>query len=135
MAEYTGGALYLTFGSTVLSAEYRKFTADENIGLKDASAGGDTARTYLTELTDGKATYEATDQTGTTAIGGSAIWAALAKGTSGSLNWAPEGTATGKPRHYVNAIVKSVKRDLVYDDVTKISVEWQYSGAVTDTVY
>ena len=135
MAEYTGGALYLTFGSTVLSAEYRKFTADENIGLKDASAGGDTARTYLTELTDGKATYEATDQTGTTAIGGSVTWTALAKGTSGSLNWAPEGTATGKPRHSVNAIVKSIKRDLVYDDVTKISVEWQYSGAVTDTVY
>ena len=135
MAEYTGRNLYLVFGSIVLSAEYRKFTADENIGLKDASAGGDTARTYLTELTDGKATYEATDQTGTTTVGGSATWAALAKGTSGTLAWSPEGTASGAPRHYVTAIVKSLKRDLVYDDVTKISVEWQFSGAVTDTVH
>lgn len=135
MAEYTGRALYLTFGSTVLSAEYRKLSIDHSIGLKDASAGGDTARTYLTELTDGKASYEATDQTGTTTVGGSATWAAVAPGTSGTLNWAPEGTASGKPRGYVTAIVKSRKKELVYDDVTKLSVEWQFSGPVTSTVY
>jgi hypothetical protein len=135
MAEYTGSSLYLTFGTTVLNAEYRKFSVEESIGLKDASAGGDTARTYLTELTDGKATYEATDQTGTTTVGGSATWTALAKGTSGTLLWAPEGTASGKPKHTVVAIVKNRKRDIVYDDVTKISVEWQFSGAVTDAVY
>ena len=35
MAGYTGSALYLTFGGTVLDTDYRDFSAGEEIGTTD----------------------------------------------------------------------------------------------------
>lgn len=130
MAEYTGEALYLKFGSTVLSGDFRQFSVSENVDLVDASAGADAARTYLARLEDGTASLRLLDQSD-----GTALWDALDKGTSGTLEWAPEGTATGNGRHYAVAIVSSRERSMPYDGVVELSVEFQLSGVVTDTVY
>lgn len=130
MPEYTGKDLYLKYGTTVLSADFRNFDQEEDVGLVDASAGNDANRTYLTTLKDGKATAELVHQTG-----GTAVWNALAPATSGTLEWGPEGTATGKPKHSVVAIVMSRKKVMPYEDIVVITPEFQFSGAVTDTTY
>jgi hypothetical protein len=130
MAEFTGSALYVKFGSTVLSSRYRNHEETEEIGLVDKSAGSDTARTYLTTLEDGNASLELLAESD-----GTALWTAVDKGTSGTLEWGEEGTASGNAKHTVLAIVKSRKRTNVYEDVVKLNIEFQYNGAVTDTVY
>lgn len=130
MAEYAGSALYLKFGSTVLSADHRSFEPNEEIGVVDASAGSDEARSYVTTLKDGRASAELVDQTG-----GTALWAAVKQGTSGTLEWGPEGTASTKPKHTATAIVLNRRKSIPYDGIVAISIEWQLNTVVTDTVY
>jgi hypothetical protein len=130
MAEYTGKNLYVIFGTTVLDGGSRVFDPTEEIGLVDASAGSAGSRTYITTLEDGRASMELVDQTGDTAI-----WGAVDLGVEATLEWAPEGTASGKPKHSCNAIVMSRNKRMPYDEVVTITVEFQFSGVVTDTVY
>jgi hypothetical protein len=133
MTKYTGANLYVKFKTTVLSGEFRSFEVSEEIDLVDQTTGDDVAKTYLTAKEDGDASFESLNQTGAT--GGTAEWAAVDIGAEGTLEWGPEGTASGKPKHWVNAIVKNRKRAFPYDDVIKLNAEFQYSGVVTDTVY
>ena len=133
MAEYTGSTLFLSFAGTTISADYREFSASEEIDLVDASAGADVAKTYINALEDGTASLTLLDQTGGTAA--TAMWQLMDKGTSGTLIWSPEGTATGKPKHTVVAIVSSRERSIPYDDVVELSFEFQFNGVVSDTVY
>jgi hypothetical protein len=130
MAEYVGSTLYLKFGSTTLQADFRSFEPNETIDTVDSSAGSDTFKTKLSTLKDGKATVELVDQTG-----GSALWTAVVPGASGTLEWGPEGTAVGKPRHYCDAIVTGRTKTIPYSDIVVLKVEWAMAGAVTDTAY
>lgn len=130
MAEYTGGNLYLRFGSTVLSGDFRSFSPEETIETVDASAGNDTFRTKLTTLKDGSASVSLVDQTG-----GTALWGALVPGMQGTLEWGPEGTAAGKPKHTAMAIVTSRSRDIPYDDIVVLNVEFALNSEVTDDTY
>jgi len=122
MAEYSGTNLYLKFGSTVLDGDYRRFDVKETMDLVDASAGSDTGTTHVTTLTNGQATLELVDQTG-----GTALWAAVANGTSGTLEWGPEGTASTKPKYTVTAIVSERARSVGYNDVVTLNVNFQFS--------
>lgn len=131
MTKYTGSALVVKFKGTNLEGEFISFETGEEIDLVDQSAGNDVAKTYLTALEDGDASLELLNQTGAT--GGTAEWAVVDKGQEGTLDWQPEGTASGKPRHWVNAIVKDRKRSFPFDDVVKLNVNFQFSGVVTDT--
>lgn len=131
MAHFTGSGLVVTFGGTTLTADFRSFSESEEMGLVDSSAGADTNRSYLTTLKDGKATLEIVAP-----AGGSAVWNAVVPGTSGTLIWAPEGTATGKNKHTVSsAIVMNRDKEMPYDNIVVIKVEFQFSGTVTDSVY
>lgn len=127
-----GTAGYIKFGTTVLSVDMRNFQPDEEVGTVDQSSGNDTSRTYLTTLKDGKSSLEILLQPG-----GTAVWAATAPGTAGTLEWGEEGTAIGKPKHSVNAIVKSRKRAMPYDGVVTATIDFQFSSAtgVTDGTY
>ena len=130
MAEFTGKNVSVVFGGTVLGTNFRTFTANEEMSLVDASAGADAARTYVTVMADGTATLEFLAQDDSVAA-----FAAVKPGTTGSLVWGEEGTGVGQPRHTVNAIVSSRKKDMPYDDVVVITVDFQFSGAVTDDSY
>jgi hypothetical protein len=133
MTEYTGSALYVAFKGTSLAVDFREFSEDEEIGTVDASAGSDVSRTYLTTLEDGTATLSLVAQAGETAA--TDPWYLMDKGAEGSLEWGPEGTASNKPRHYVNAIVTSRGKSIPYDDVVEMSFGFQFSGTVTDAQY
>jgi hypothetical protein len=132
MTEFTGQNLYVIFDTTVLSGDYRTFDENDEAGMVDASAGSDSRRTYLDTLKDGGATVELLAQEG-----GTALWAAIEPGTEGTLEWGPEGTVAGKPKHTITAKVKSRKRNVVYEEVTKISVEFVFndSADIVDDVY
>lgn len=130
MTAITGTALYCTFGGTVLDTDYRSFSHSEETGTVDGSAGSDANRTYLTTLKDGTASVSILIQAGDTST-----WDAVAPQSSGTLEWAPEGTASTKPRHYAQAIVTSREMSMEYDDVAVGDVEFQLNGSVTDTTY
>lgn len=122
MAEYSGTNMYVKFGSTDLSGDYRTMTVTEDMALIDASAGSDTGTTYVTTLINGTGTLELVDQ-----AAGTALWAAVVNGTSGTLEWAPEGTASGKPKYTVTAIVQSRERRVAYNDVSILTINFQFS--------
>lgn len=132
MTEYTGKNLYVKFGSTVLSSRFKSYNESDEAGMVDKSAGADTRRTYLATLADGGATMELLQESL-----GTALWAAIAPGTEGTLEWGPEGTASGKPKYTVDAIIKSRKRNLVHDDVVKVTIDIVYNTGtgVTSATY
>lgn len=130
MAEYTGKDLFLSFGGTVLSSDFRTFEPEETIKKVDATAGSDANATYLYTVKDGKATCQLVAQTG-----GSTLWTQLIPGTSGTLIWGEEGTATGKQKHSVLANVDRRAKSEPYDGIVVINVDFQFNGAVTDTAY
>jgi len=130
VAEHTGAALYLKFGSTVLSTDYRTFDSDEAQNLVDASAGADTYKTFLATLTEASAKANLVSQTG-----GTVLWAAVAPGTSGTLEWGEEGTASTKPKHTALAVVEKRAKSVPYDGLVVIAVDWKFQGTVTDSAY
>lgn len=132
MTAYTGRNLYVAFGGTALTADYRSFEPEEEMGVEDGSAGADVARTYLSTLKDGNASYTARSISGTA---GTAKWVNIPVGAEGALEWGPEGTATGKIKGSVNAILTNRSAPNEYDQVAEWSYEWQYSGAVTYSTY
>ena len=127
---HTGTGMYLAFKGIVLSTNYRTTSGSEDVGTVDQSAGADTAATYLTTLTNG--TRQATIKH---KAGDTAIWGAVALKEEGTLEWGEEGTAAGKPRHYVNAISVNRSDDASHADLVVISAQWKFSGAVTDGTY
>lgn len=130
MAGVTGKNLYCIFGSAVLDTDYRSFSATETAGVTDISAGADANRTYLATLKDGTASISILMQASDTAT-----WAAVAPTTGGTLEWAPEGTTATYPRHYAYAFVLSREKSMAFTDEVVGDVEFQISGAVTDTTY
>ena len=136
MTAITGTALYLSYGTgtpVVLNTDYRAFGESETGEVVDASAGSDTAKTYLTTLTDATATATIVLQAGTAFT---AVWAVLAPLQAGqTLTWAPEGTAATKHKHYAVAIVTKREKSMEFNDLVVCDIAWQFSGAVTDGTY
>lgn len=133
MAQYTGSALSVSFKGTVISTRFVSFEPSEEVELADQTAGADTNKTYLTTLKDGEASLEVLDVAGGTAA--TALWNLCVLGAEGTLQWGPEGTASNKPKHWANAIVKSREKSMPYEDVVKATITFQFSGAVTDTTF
>lgn len=133
MAQYTGKDLAVWFKGTAIGTRYRTLKTNEEVGLVDQSAGNDVARTFLTELEDGDAALEVVDVAGGTAA--TALWNLCDKGAEGTLEWAPEGSAQTKPRHYVNAIVQKREKESPYNNVVRATITFKFSGVVTDTAY
>lgn len=131
----TGQSAYLKFGSMVFHTYYRSAEGSEEAEFAEYSAGSDANKLYLLTQKDGSYSTEVVVPSGTTATTGTAFRAAFAVGSGGTLEIAPEGTASTKPKKTVYAYVKSRGEPLTYNDITTMSVEFQYHGAVTDTAY
>jgi len=127
-----GKNLYLIFGTTVLDTDYRAFGESETGASVDISAGADAYKTYLTTLADGTASATIMVQSGTAFT---AVWAALIPNTEGTLEWAPEGTATSAQQHKVNAFVTKREKSMEFADIVVCDIGWQFSGSVTDGTY
>lgn len=126
MTAYTGQALYVTFGGTTAHADYRSLEVNSEKGLEDGSAGADVGRTYLGTLKDGTATLTLRSISGTA---GTAMWITWIEGAAGTLVFGPEGTATGKVKGSVYAIIASRTTPMEYDQVAEWTFEFQFSDS------
>lgn len=129
---YVGDGAYIAFGGTALNTNYRKLTPNNKIGLVDQSAGADVGMSRLTTLSDSDFTLEIKRP-----VGGTANWVGLVPGSSGTFEFGPEGTATGKPRQYVVVILESHSVPVIYNDLTVETFKFQQSdqNGVTNTLY
>lgn len=133
MSDMTGSALYVSFKGTSITPDFREWNDGGEMGVVDASAGADTARTYLTTLLDGKATFSGLYQGGTAATD---VYNLMAEGARGTLIIGPEGTATNKPKKTItDAIVIKRDRKIPYADVVELTVEFQFSAAQSDSAF
>jgi hypothetical protein len=128
---YTGQNLYAEFicsaGTIALSGDQRSLTVDREVDVVDVSAGADTDKSYLATLKDGTAEIEVMDQASVAATG---LEAAMPEGTSGTLIYAPQGTASTKPKRGFAAIVQSLSVEYPYSDAVVYTISFQKSGTL-----
>jgi len=124
MAHYTGSDLYITYGGTELSGDHRNFEVSYTVDLLDASAGDDDSKSYVPSLKD--ANFRLTILDNGTA--GSAVRQALVMGGTGTLEYGPEGTATGKPKYSCPVIVNELRTAYPYAGLVEITVGFQRNG-------
>lgn len=125
MAKISGAALYIQFGSTVLSATQRTLDVTEQQETADATAGADTYRNFVSTVKMIEASAELLMQDGTA---GSALYAALIPGSQGTLIWGQEGNATGKPKKGFYATLVDTSVSYPFDDVIAMKAKFQMAG-------
>lgn len=130
MAEYLGRGAYLTFGSIVLSARYTTIDTDESGDLVDKSAGSDTHDSVLAGLAKGQVSVSLNHSAGDTAT-----WNGLAFGTEGTVTYAPEGTASGKPKYTGVGMIQSRQRKQGFNEITRLSVAIKMQETIVGASY
>lgn len=130
MAEYLGTNAYLIFGSTVLSGRYTSIDKSTSVALVDKAAGSDIHESFLAALKSGAYSVNFHKAAGDTATQN-----AVAVGIEDTLIYAPEGTASGKPKHSAVAIVESLADALTFNGLAALSVSFKNQEAVTLSVY
>lgn len=115
-----------TSGTVTLSGDQTVFSPSLEMGMVDLSAGADTVKVYQASLKDFTASFE-TFYTGTA---GTAVQARMIEGNTGTLLWAPEGTAAGKMKWGIPAIVSKYDMSYPFDNGAKITVEFKSQGAL-----
>lgn len=126
MTKYSGAALHLEFGGTNISATRRTLDMTHNMETADSTAGADSYRNFVTTVKMIEASAEILSHTHST--GGSAQVAALQAGALGTLIWAPEGTATGKPKWGFYAMLSEISPSYPFDDVVVYKAKWVMAG-------
>lgn len=124
---YTGKNLYITYGGTVISGDQRTLSWDYSVDTADTTAGADNDKSYIATIRDVTISVTILDN----GTDGSAVRRALAVGGTGELIFAPEGTASGKPKYGCGVICQSLSTEYPYDGEVEFEVEFQRSGAWT----
>lgn len=111
-------------GTATLSGDHTAFEVTLEQETADLTAGEDTVRGYKPTLKNMNMSLEVM-YTGTA---GTASMASVAEGTEGTLIWAPVGTAAGRPKWGVAAVVTNHSMTFPFDDAAKVSIEWLPQG-------
>jgi len=127
----SGEALYVEFGTDDLSGDWRAFTPREAGVRADRTAADDTSTSEKGIRKEGSTTFEALFDSSE----GTYIWSKVVPNTEGTLIWAEEGTASGKPKHTVDGIVRERSKSIPYDGMIAITVEFGFQSVVTDSTY
>ena len=126
---YVGSAIVVGWGATfgtVISGDVTAFSWTEKTDTVEKTAGSEQVKTYITLQTGvdiSMSTYDA----GTDLTPGSLFYA----GQSGTLWWAPEGTADGKPAYQLPVIVSGDDHTTKFNDITKRDLTFMANGAWT----
>lgn len=130
--QYVGSSWYGTWthsaGTAVLSGNQTKFGMERTVDTIEVTAGSDTQKAYLPTVTDNKFTYAYYDA-GTAAAAGTLLASVLKPNTQGTITFAPQGTATGKPKYQIAAVVTSQKIEYAFDAAALYEVEFLGSGS------
>src|SRR5690606_24455443 len=130
MPAYRGKDVVVTFDGVDISGDGRSITFEESADALDSSAYGDTRRTKVPGLEDASGSFEALDVTGAW----SDAWNAIPVGATGTLVVHPEGTDTGLREISCTAIITGRTLNLPYDDLATLSMSFEVSGDVTESV-
>lgn len=129
MATHLGKEGTVQVGSNSI-AEIRSFSIDETIDTVEDTSMGDASKTYLASIKDFSGSidvlYDETDTNGQTA---------LAVGATVTLNFAPEGTASGDVKLTGSAIVTGKSINSSFDGLVEASISIQGTGGLTTTTY
>jgi len=105
-------------------------TWSPSIAYAETTAGSDTHVGRLTTLKDATASVELVN-----ASGGTALYAALAPGVSGTLIIGPEGTATNKRKISFVCYSDGAQYAQPYADVATVTCGFTGNGVYTDGAY
>ena len=106
-------------------AEIRSYSVEETADTLETTSMGDAARTHLASLTSFSGSLDVYwDETDTAQI-------ALTVGTSVTIKFYPEGTASSAKYYSGTAIVTGVSRSASFDGLVEASISVQGTGALT----
>ena len=129
MATHLGKEGTVQVGSNSI-AEIRSFSIDETVDTVEDTSMGDASKTYLASIKDFSGSvdviYDESDQNGQVA---------LAVGATVTLNFAPEGAATGDVKLTGDAIVTSKSISSSFDGLVEASITVQGTNGLTTTTY
>ena len=129
MPHYRGRDTVLSFGGTDVTSDGRSVQFEQTADVLDDTVFGQDERTKIASLEDGSFSLELLDTTGAWAT----AWTTLAAGASGTVLIHPEGTGSGLREVSFTGIITSRSLEMPYDDLAKVSVSGEISGAVTET--
>lgn len=106
-------------------AEIRSYSIEESADTLETTSMGDAARTHLASLTSFSGSIDVYwDEADTAQI-------ALTVGTSVTIKFYPEGTASSSKYYSGTAIVTGVSRSASFDGLVESSISIQGSGVLT----
>lgn len=124
----TGKNLYVGWidatGTATISGDQTSFDTGLEMETVDASAGADNWRVFLATMQNGSFKMESYFK----GTNGTAVQARIEQGDTGTLLWGPEGTAAGKPKWGIPALVTKSDYTFPFDNLIKVTTEWQQQG-------
>lgn len=134
MAKYHGKNTHITVDGVDLSDYFDDVTIPNSIDVAETSTFGQDAKTYVEGLSD--ATIDAGGKWDDTAVTGpDVVLAGLMGGGEHTVIIGPSGSAAGKRRITVTAILTSYEVSMPLGDVVAFTASWQVSGPVTRDVF
>lgn len=127
MATHKGSEGTVKVGSNAV-AEIRSYSIEESADTIEDTSMGDSARSFKPSLTQFSGSIDVYwDETDTSGQG------ALSVGSEVTLNFYPEGDASGDTYYTGSAIVTGVSRSASFDGFVEASITVQGNGALTET--
>ncbi len=129
-SRYTGEDLVVIFRTAagveyILSGDQTAFEVTHEVQAADMTAGSDVGVFEKPTLQVNGATLTMKH----TALGGTAVWGNITAGLEGTLLYAPQGTAAGKPKGGFPAYVKSKPLSVPFNEAVVRTVSFGPQGA------
>lgn len=128
MAHFRGRDVKVLFDAVDISGDGRSTSYEETADTLDDTVAGMDNRTKIASLKDGTFSFESLDTTGAW----TAAWTGVANGTEAAVLIYPEGDGVGEREVGFDIVVTSRSIEFPYDDLAKVSITGEISGAVTE---
>lgn len=121
-------------GTVELTATRTSFSQNFSNGLIETTAGSAESESYIKGINSRTFSWEGY-YTGASAPMGSAVVESTKQGVLGTLEWGPEGNATGKPKFGVKAFIESQEVSYPYGEgAVTVSLSFTGTGDLTTSV-
>ena len=135
MAGFLGNNAYFQWiysgGTVLLQAKYRTWSYTPSVDKVEQSGGSDTAKSYLSALTDGVASWGGVLQVGSV----NSLATALLEGTNGTLTVGIEGTITGKSKLTLPLMSGGLKYNIQYNTLVEATCDFQQNGTRVEATW
>ena len=115
-------------GTVVATGDQKSFDPDMEVDAIDMSAGAAGMRVYKAGLKDVLMKLETFFVGGSANVGTAVLAYRMREGAEGTILWAPEGTAVGKAKWGLPALVTKYKYKMPFDDAILVNVELRPQG-------